>query len=492
MNRPAAVIDLEEARRLLADSRDMILDPKDPYVSAQELVRLRYMQGDTRTFHTQNGVSYMFDGRCYPETETAAVRADVWEAQANGKRWHTPPGKNADPVLVPCKPTSATVNNMLDALQAITHVPKTQQAPCWLEQKPSDPPASEVTVVQNGILHIPPRRIYPLTPRLFTHNALGFRYDPNRVPEPRLWLQFLREIFDEDAERIAVLQEIMGYLLTPDTRQQKAFLIVGPTRSGKGTIARIIRALLGEANVCGPTLASLSGAFGLQLLIGKLLAVISDARLSSRADPAVIAERLLAISGEDAISVDRKHLPSWTGRLPTRFLILTNELPRLTDASGALASRFVVLTLEQSFLGREDTTLTDRLMVELPGIFGWALDGWDRLQERGHFVQPAASEDAIKTMEDLGSPVAAFVRQQCTIAPGGSIECSRLYGAWKTWCESEGRDHPGTAQTFGRDLRAAVPGLRTANVRTGSGDERARFYEGVTLTGGLISGGYSR
>src|SRR5690606_37764850 len=161
-------------------------------------------------------------------------------------------------------------------------------------------------------------------------------------------------------------------------------------------------------------------------------------------------------SGEDAITIDRKHRASWTGRLQTRFLILTNELPRLADSSGALSSRFIVLTLKQSFYGKEDPQLTERLLGDLPGIFHWALAGLDRLIGRGHFVRPASSADAIQELEDLGSPIAAFVRDCCRVEQGRNVDCTVLYDAWKKWCNSEGRDHPGTAQTFGRDLRAAV------------------------------------
>ena len=79
----------------------------------------------------------------------------------------------------------------------------------------------------------------------------------------------------------------------------------------------------------------------------------------------------------------------WQGKLHVRFLILTNELPRITDASGALASRFVLLTLRNSFLGREDLQLTDKLLTELPGILNAALKGLDRLRDRGNFRMPA-------------------------------------------------------------------------------------------------------
>ena len=43
--------------------------------------------------------------------------------------------------------------------------------------------------------------------------------------------------------------------------------------------------------------------------------MVSDARMSSRADTATIVERLLSISGEDAQTVDRKHLSPVTVKL---------------------------------------------------------------------------------------------------------------------------------------------------------------------------------
>ena len=125
--------------------------------------------------------------------------------------------------------------------------------------------------------------------------------------------------------------------------------------------------MLGKHNVAGPTLASLGTNFGLQDLIGKPVALVSDARIGGKADVALIAERLLSISGQDLQNVDRKYSEPWSGYLPTRFVILTNELPRFTDASGALASRFVVFMLTRSFYGKENPTLTDELLQRAAG-----------------------------------------------------------------------------------------------------------------------------
>jgi putative DNA primase/helicase len=291
-----------------------------------------------------------------------------------------------------------------------------------------------------------------------------------------LWLAFLNQLWPDNAESIAALREIFGYSLTADTSQQKGFLIVGPKRSGKGTIARVLTHLVGADNRVAPTLAGLGTQFGLQPLIGKSVAIVSDCRLGRRADQAAIAERLLSITGEDAITVDRKYREAWTGKLGARFLILTNELPRLADASGALASRFIVLMLTESFYGREDPGLTDKLLAELPGILNWAIEGWRRHRHRGHFLQPASARDAVDDLDALGSPVRAFVRERCDVGTGKRETAGKIFREWRDWCETQGRDEPGTVQTFGRDLRAAVPGMRTRQHKNGE-----RFCEGIAL-----------
>src|SRR5262249_9078956 len=154
------------------------------------------------------------------------------------------------------------------------------------------------------------------------------------------------------------LQKWFGYLLTPDTRQQKILLLIGPPRSGKGTIARVLERMLGRDQVASPTLASLATNFGLWPLRGKSAALIKDPRAAGAApDRSISVERLLSISGEDELTVDRKYERPLTAKLPCRLVLLSNEPPNFREASGALASRFAPLRLKRSWLGREDINL---------------------------------------------------------------------------------------------------------------------------------------
>ena len=74
---------------------------------------------------------------------------------------------------------------------------------------------------------------------------------------------------------------------------------------------------------------------------------VADARFAGR-DNAVVVERLLSISGEDTLTVNRKYRDQWTGKLPCRLHVLSNEMPKLGDASAAIIGRMVLLVLDYS------------------------------------------------------------------------------------------------------------------------------------------------
>jgi putative DNA primase/helicase len=380
--------------------------------------------------------------------------------------------------LEPIKPNARKVSNVLDALQGVANLDDDVLPPAWLDGR-AEPPPNEIVPLRNGLLHLPSRVLMEPTPALFTLNGLPFDFDPD-APEPDAWLDFLDSIWPDDPDSVRALQQWFGYLLTADTSQQKILMIVGPTRSGKGTIGRVLRELIGRANVAAPTLQSLGQQFGLANLIGKQAAIVSDARLSGKSDVTTIGERLLSISGEDALSIPRKYRQDFTAQLGTRFVLLTNELPKITDASGALADRFIVLPMKHSFLGHEDRGLAGRLMAELPGILNWAIDGAQDLQRVGYLIQPASAHDHMEELADMASPVRAFIRDECSLGGELEVECETLYQAWCKWCKEKGWEHPGTAQSFGRDLTAAKPHIKSARPRRG-GEQRVRVYRGIAL-----------
>lgn len=368
------------------------------------------------------------------------------------------------------------------ALRSLVSVPADRERPCWLGGE--EPwPTKEVVAFPNALVYLrglaadDVKYLADPTPWFFCTRCMGFAFDAS-APKPSAWLSFLDEIFGDDEGAVQLLQEWFGYCLTDDTSQQKILMVVGPTRSGKGTLGRILTGLLGPESVAGPSFTSFATNFGAESLIGMAAAVVGDARLSGRSDQAVITERLLSISGEDRITVDRKYRRAWMGTLPTRLMLLSNELPELKDASLALANRLLIIRLKKSFLGGEDRNLTDRLMGELPGILLWAVEGWKRLHERGHFVQPESSREVVNAMKDLSSHVSAFVNERCVVDPKLKVPTEDLFKSYQQWCQGQGRK-PLDKSRLGRDLNATVLGV--SHQRLKESNMRTPYYLGLAL-----------
>lgn len=454
----------------------LVLSPKRTLPTAQAFIGQFHAHPQGRTLHSYAGALMVWRGNRFVEIEEESLRQKLqpWLHDALRYQFNKQSGQME---LVDFESNPGTIKAALESIRAYAHLPVSVTPPAWLDDRANPPDPRNLLPFPSGTLDLATGKTLPPTPALFNTNAIDFDYAPN--PEaPERWIKFLEQLWDDDIESVELLQEWMGYSLVADTSQQKMLLMVGPKRSGKGTIGRVLTRLVGAGNVVGPTTSSLAGSFGLQPLIGKSLAIVSDARFSGE-NVGVVVERLLCISGEDTLTVDRKFLGSVTMKLPTRFVFLTNELPRMNDASGALAGRFVILRLIKSFYGQEDTTLTQQLMAELPGILVWAIEGLKRLRARGHFVQPKAVSDAVQEMEDLASPVLAFVRDCCEVGVGRRTWIDEMYEAWKRWCESDGRNTVTSKQVFGRDLAAAVPGVvcRRHSIQ-------GRFYDGIALRAG--------
>lgn len=446
-----------------------IVDPEDPLTTSRQFLRSTEDDDGIPEYLRHNAAWWRSLGTRWSEVSDEHIRRVIYGFYV-GKR-----DVRDDAPIRPDRYLVETTQHALTASAARGEL-EGRSPPAWIGEGAF--PADEIIAFANGLLHTRTRSFIPSTRRFFGLNSVEFAYDPN-PPEPAIWTTFLEQICGGDRESIETLQEFSGLWLTPDTSFQKALAIIGPPRSGKGTFARIVTRLVGAENVTAPTLNGLGQHFGLQSLIGKQLAVISDARIGGRADQGAVVENLLRTIGEDTLSVPRKHREDWVGRLTARFLLLSNELPALLDASGALPSRFILVRLSESFLGREDRGLEGRLLAELPGILLWALAGLERLRQRGHLRQPASAGEFVRQLADLASPIKAFADDRCLVGPAATVEVGALYNEWRAWSFEHGREHPGSVQIFGRNLTAAFPQVRTVQVRVNG--TRERRYEGIGL-----------
>lgn len=422
------------------------------------------------------GAFYWWTGTHYKDVDKDAIEGQLWHFMYTARTLDT---NLAD---VKFEPTSSFVDDTLNALRAVAGKEVNNvDAPFWITGD-----TANVIAVKNGLLRTDNWQLMQHTPNYFNLGVAEVAYDALAKLEQKSsrWLKLMDEAFPGDQQSIDCLQEIMGYILTTDTSQQKIFALIGTRRAGKGTILRIMQALLGMTNYTATTLGKLAGSFSLESMIGKSACFISDAQMSGRFDSAAIAEQLKSISGEDAVSVARKYKSDWVGQLKVRFILAANELLSIADKSGALASRLILLKFEQSFLGKEDTKLDAKLRLELSGIMNWSLRGLLRLQQRGHFVQPETSSKDIEAVEKLGSPVMTFISECYEIGQGlGYVAKDTIYVEYTSWCQRNNLK-ANSKEMMCRDLLAAygdtVKRVRPMTEGWKPGDHGPKQYQAFT------------
>jgi putative DNA primase/helicase len=467
----AEVVRLDERKEASsAPPLHILPSPAEPLAVAREFVQARCLFGEHLTLHYWRAGWWLWKTAHWTEVDERTVKSVLYQHTGDAM-YFTDAGE-----LQPWRPNKNKIANVMDALAAVCLLPADIDQPSWLD----DPNDGVIVAMANGLLDVAQRELLPHTPLFFNQTSVPFAYDA-KAGKPERWLQFLDDLWPSEPEHIDVLGEWFGYVISGRTDLHKILLMVGPTRGGKGAIARVLGKLIGPKNVAGPTLNQFGTDFGMAPLIGKPLAVIADARFAK--DASAVVERLLSVSGEDTQTVNRKYRDQWTGKLPTRLHILSNELPRLGDASTAIVGRMILLLTQRSWLGKEDLTLEPALGTELTGILNWALDGLQRLTVTNNnvFTRLSSAEEAIVAMRDLASPVGAFVRERCTIDSNYEIRTDDLYAAFKQWAEDNGHVKK-TSQTFGRDLRAAVPSVSVRRPR--DQPDRHRVYVGIDIRQG--------
>lgn len=467
----------------LSENARILPDPKNPSEVAKALIP-KYRKGHLATLINRDGIWYQWQESHWTElTDSQMTTALYRETQDKvfQPRDKTGPMFNdkGEPVLVPWNPNRTNLAEVRSALQAeidssFEHG-LTVRDGVWLDESGR----GRVMSFSNGLLDLKTRELSPHTPAYFNLSAVPYAYDP-QAPAPVEWEKFLVSLWPAERESVDLLQEWFGYVVSGRIDLHKALLLLGPKRSGKSTIMRVLESVIGHANYVGISMGSLATNFGMQEMIGKTVANIGDARIQPK-DRVTIMEKILTMTGGDAVQVDRKYAKPWNGTMSARLTIVSNRVPDFPDESGALSARFLTLTTSISFLGREDRGIEDRTGRELSGILLWALDGMDRLYANGgRFSVPPSAREAEETYARQAAPVTSFLSDWTVADADGHAVKGELYEAYKTWCQAEGIDHPLTMPKFAAALFETGQGIRSSKPRING--KQVPVFSGVRLT----------
>jgi len=308
------------------------------------------------------------------------------------------------------------------------------------------PPLDTINV-PNGLLDIHTRELRAHTPEHLSPVRIAAAYEP-QAECPAI------DAFIESTipELTGLFMEVVGYLIVPDNRLQRAFMLMGGGGCGKSTAANVIRHLLGRENVSAVALHQLEeDRFATADLYGRLANVFAD--LDARALRS--SSMFKSITGGDHIRAERKNRDSFTFAPYTRMVFSANEAPPTADSSDAFFDRWLILPFQRRHRStdHQDHDLLTKLTTpgELSGLLNHALDGLDRLRQQHAFSHAAASDQAAERFRVDADSAAGFSEEYCTIYDGARIAKPALFKAYVAWCEANNR-RPLAATRFNRRL----------------------------------------
>ena len=308
------------------------------------------------------------------------------------------------------------------------------------------PPLDTINV-PNGLLDVHTRELKAHTREHLSPVRIAAAYDKDaECPAINAFLA------STIPELILLFMEVVGYLIVPNNRLQRAVMLMGPGGTAKSTTANLIRHLLGRENVSAVALHQLEeDRFATADLYGRLANIFAD--LDARALKS--SSMFKSITGGDAIRAERKNRDSFTFTPYARMVFSANEAPPTADSSDAFFDRWMILPFHRRHRGtdHQDHDLLAKLTttIELSGLLNHALDGLDRLRQQHDFTRVAASEQAAERFRVDADSAAGFSEECCTIYDGARIAKPLLFKAYVAWCDANNR-RPLAATRFNRRL----------------------------------------
>jgi putative DNA primase/helicase len=270
-------------------------------------------------------------------------------------------------------------------------------------------------------------------------------YDPEATYDE--WADYVDEWTEEG--RADALQEYVGYCLhTGAMPIHRALLLVGSGANGKSTFLDVVRALLGSENTT---------SIGLQTLANEQDAVADfygsianvDDDLSSRKLGSGLGMFKKLTSGAE-VRGRNLYESGFKFEATGKHLYAANQVPQVDvdDEDEAFWRRWLLVEFPNYYPPNErDSGLADRLTTaeSLSGVLNWAIDGWARLVEQGHFTNEETLAHEKRTRwQAWGESVNTFISECVENDPEADrLTTTEAWDRYKAWCVANGYDSVG-------------------------------------------------
>ncbi len=334
-----------------------------------------------------------------------------------------------------------------------------------------------VFTFQNGTLEIETGVFRESRSSDYCSIIMDYDYNPDATC-PR-WEQFIESVTDDEPRRADVLQTLAGYILIPDCRYQKIFILLGGGSNGKSVYLEVIQALFGKQNASVVSPTGLSKEFERIKLKDSLYNIGKD--VSPDFATGETREYLLQISDGTLVQACYKGQTHITFEPRCKLIYAMNKPPVASVIEG-LNRRLHFIQFPCSYVDFPDPkiktqklkniNIVSELVEELPGIFNWAYEGYKLLNAVGYFTETPEQQDIMEQFEEISDPIAVFCADHVF---SGEKTRDEIYIQYKDWCEATGHK-PLSRERFIPRFRDFMSNKITEETHSRRGDRRVRVF----------------
>jgi putative DNA primase/helicase len=304
-------------------------------------------------------------------------------------------------------------------------------------------PQRHLLNVGNGVLNLATLELTAHDPSYRMTKLFGAGYDPAATC-PK-FDRFISEVFPVEATRRYV-QKAMAYTMLGDADQKVAFMLHGPSNTGKSQLTELMRLVFGDygAAAASATFRARRGDGGptndVNDLQGTRFVTCSETGDNWQLDE----DMLKRITGRDEMKSRRLYCEneSWTPQCVPWFV--TNQLPTMRADDNAIWTRVKAIPMTVVFdrtSGREcirDLART-QLFAEADGILNWLLEGLAAYRSEG-LEESAQVLDATEAYRLDSDSVAQYIneaKEEHSLVPDDKAKVlnSTLFAGYERWCE---------------------------------------------------------
>lgn len=328
--------------------------------------------------------------------------------------------------------------NMLTLVSFMNYVKEFKSKPYFLN-------------VQNGVVDLRTKKLYPHRPEYGCTNICICDYDPKA--KSTRFKSFVEEITDYNDELYDYLKTSAGYWATGLRREEKFFLCKGSGANGKSKWLETLEYTLGDYACQFPTNALTKSNTDASRPTPELVPLVNVrfAHASELEAKNIINDACIKQYTGNSHLLVRKMRQEYTKiSIEFKVVIDTNFEPKFKRFDYAIKRRLVIIPFTKTFAKDKDLTLESKLQSDCQYVLKWIIDGAYNYYKNG-LHEPSIVRTATEEYSRNSDSVQSFIDNATVPEKESLVKSSIIHQAYVSYCQSNSYE-PMDIKVFSQSL----------------------------------------